>query len=78
MCRAEEAILPALQQQQLAATILDAPAFARRARLGNAAGMLSFVKRLAYRDRVLEQLSTLLVMYPRGRQFANDFPPSRQ
>ena len=35
--------------------------------------MLSFVKRLAYRDRVLEQLSTLLVMYPRGRQFADDF-----
>jgi hypothetical protein len=36
--------------------------------------MLRFVRRLAYRDRVIEQLSALLVMYPRGRQFADDFP----
>jgi hypothetical protein len=36
--------------------------------------MLSFVKRLAYRDRVLDQLDALLLMYPPGRQFSADFP----
>ncbi len=36
--------------------------------------MLRFVKRLNYRDRVHEHLNALLVGYPPGRQFADDFP----
>lgn len=36
--------------------------------------MLRYAKWIAYRDNVLDQLGGLLVMYPRGRQFASDFP----
>jgi hypothetical protein len=36
--------------------------------------MLRAVKWLGYRDRVLDGVNTLLVMYPRGRQFADDYP----
>jgi hypothetical protein len=36
-----------------------------------------FVRRLRYRDQVLEHLGALLLMYPRGRQFADDFPGLR-
>ncbi len=32
---------------------------------------------MRYRDQVLEQLGALLLMYPRGRQFAKDFPDLR-
>ena len=39
--------------------------------------MLSVIKRLRYRDEVLQRLGTLLVMYPRRRQFAADFPGLR-
>jgi hypothetical protein len=39
--------------------------------------MLTFAKRLAYRDRVLDHLGALLLMYPPGRQFAVDFPGLR-
>src|SRR5687767_2869319 len=36
--------------------------------------MLRQAKWLFYRDRVLEQLGALLLIYPRGRQFFSDFP----
>jgi hypothetical protein len=36
--------------------------------------MLRLPRWLAYRDKVLEHLETLLVMYPRGRQFSDDYP----
>ena len=36
--------------------------------------MLRQAKWLFYRDRVLEQLGALLLAYPRGRQFSDDFP----
>jgi len=39
--------------------------------------MLRLVKWLNYRDRVLEYLGALFVAYPRGRQFARDFPGLR-
>jgi len=39
--------------------------------------MLRFIRRLNYRDRVLEILGALLVAYPRGRQFFRDFPELR-
>lgn len=39
--------------------------------------MLRLAKRLLYRDKVLEHLGTLLVMYPRGRQFTDDIPGLR-
>ena len=39
--------------------------------------MLRFVRRLNYRDRVHEHLNALLVGYPHGRQFAEDFPGLR-
>lgn len=39
--------------------------------------MLRLAKRLLYRDKVLEHLGTLLVMYPRGRQFTDDLPGLR-
>jgi hypothetical protein len=39
--------------------------------------VLRFVKRLNYRDRVHEHLNALLVGYPAGRQFADDFPSLR-
>jgi hypothetical protein len=32
------------------------------------------VRRLRYRDEVMEHLGALLLMYPRRRQFADDFP----
>jgi hypothetical protein len=40
--------------------------------------MLTLLKRLNYRDRVLETLGALLVAYPRGRQFTRDFPTLRR
>lgn len=36
--------------------------------------MLRQAKWLFYRDRMLEQLGALLLAYPRGRQFPDDFP----
>lgn len=39
--------------------------------------MLRFVRALAYKDRVLQHLEALLLIYPRGRQFADDFPELR-
>ena len=39
--------------------------------------MLRLVKWFSYRDGVLEHLGTLLVMYPRRRQFGDDFPGLR-
>src|SRR5687767_2196196 len=39
--------------------------------------MLRYAKWLAYRDKVLDHLGALLVMYPRGRQFTADFPGLR-
>ena len=39
--------------------------------------MLRFIRRLNYRDRVLETLGALFVAYPRGRQFFRDFPGLR-
>jgi len=39
--------------------------------------MLKFIRRLNYRDRVLETLGALFVAYPRGRQFFRDFPDLR-
>src|SRR5687767_5154077 len=39
--------------------------------------MLRLAKRIAYRDAVLAHLDTLLVMYPRRRQFSDDFPGLR-
>jgi len=39
--------------------------------------MMRFIKRLNYRDRVLEILGALFVAYPRGRQFFRDFPGLR-
>jgi hypothetical protein len=39
--------------------------------------MLTFIRRLSYRDRVLETLGALFVAYPRGRQFSRDFPDLR-
>jgi hypothetical protein len=39
--------------------------------------VLRFVKRLNYRDRVLDHLGALLLAWPRGRQFARDFPGLR-
>lgn len=39
--------------------------------------MLRLVKWFAYRDQVLDGVNTLLVMYPRRRQFGDDFPGLR-
>ena len=39
--------------------------------------MLTFIRRLNYRDRVLETLGALFVAYPRGRLFSRDFPGLR-
>lgn len=39
--------------------------------------MLRLARWLLYRDKVLEHLGTLLVMYPRGRQFSDDLPGLR-
>jgi hypothetical protein len=36
-----------------------------------------FVRRLSYRDAVLEHLDALLLSYPSGRQFTKDFPGLR-
>ena len=36
--------------------------------------VIRFVRRLHYRDRVHEYLNALLMGYPSGRQFADDFP----
>jgi len=39
--------------------------------------MLHTMRLLRYRDEVLDHLGTLLVMYPRGRQFPDDFAALR-
>ncbi len=36
--------------------------------------MRAFIARLRHRDAVLENLNSLLLLYPRKRQFAADFP----
>ena len=40
--------------------------------------MLRYARWLSYRDKVLEHLGALLVMYPRGRQFTDDVPQLRE